>query len=61
MRSPLLRTLTGDTGWVTAVAVSADNRWIVSGSNGGDAIKVWDFATGKASVGCISRASYTIF
>ncbi len=46
VRSPLLRTLVGHSGWVQSVAVSTDNRWVVSGSED-NTIKVWNLATGQ--------------
>ena len=42
---PLVRTLTGHTGWVRAVAVTADGRTAVSGS-GDHTLKVWDLDRG---------------
>jgi WD40 repeat protein len=43
--SPQLRTLTGHTGKVNAVAVAADGSWLASG--GDDAtIRIWDLADG---------------
>ena len=39
------RILTGHTGWVTAVAVTPDGRWAISGS-GDQTLKVWNLKTG---------------
>ncbi len=43
---PWLRSLEGHTGWVTAVAVSPDGRFIVSGS-ADRTVKVWEAETGR--------------
>ncbi|HAG81255.1 MAG TPA: hypothetical protein DCL61_08790, partial [Cyanobacteria bacterium UBA12227] len=42
----LLRTLTGHTRKIQAVAVTADGKQIISGSND-HTLKVWDLETGK--------------
>ncbi|WP_199923490.1 WD40 repeat domain-containing protein [Streptomyces sp. NRRL F-5123] len=42
-----MRTLTGHTDWVTAVAVSPDGSWLVT--TGDDrSVRIWDTATGAA-------------
>jgi WD40 repeat protein len=43
---PLVRTLTGHSGKVTAIAVTPDGRLLVSGSEDG-MLKAWDVATGQ--------------
>ncbi len=43
---PLLRTLTGHTHWVNAVAVTPDGQWAVSASDD-RTLKVWDLERGK--------------
>jgi WD40 repeat protein len=42
---PLLRTLSGHAGWIRTVAITADSRRAVSGSDDGT-IKVWDLEMG---------------
>jgi WD40 repeat protein len=42
----LLRSLEGHTGWVNAVAVSPDGRFIVSGSDD-RTVKVWELESGR--------------
>jgi WD40 repeat protein len=41
-----LRTLTGHTGGVSSLAVSPDERWLISASEDGT-VRIWDLATGK--------------
>ena len=43
---PLIRTLEGYTGWVRAVAITADGRRAVSGS-GDRTLRLWDLGTGQ--------------
>ncbi|MCT7983692.1 NB-ARC domain-containing protein, partial [Laspinema sp. A4] len=43
---PLIRTLTGHSGEVNAVAISGDGQRVVSGSND-NTLKVWNLATGE--------------
>jgi len=49
MQRPLSTFIFGSTvnGYVTAVAVTADGQWAVSGSLD-KALKVWDLSTGKS-------------
>ncbi|RME76566.1 MAG: hypothetical protein D6784_05530, partial [Chloroflexi bacterium] len=42
-----LRALEGHTGWVRAVAVSPDGRWIVSGSSD-RTLRAWDLESGQS-------------
>ncbi|KAJ3092047.1 hypothetical protein HK102_011253 [Quaeritorhiza haematococci] len=44
--SPCLMTLFGHQGWVKAVAVTPDGRYVVTGAADGSA-KIWDLASGK--------------
>ena len=44
-----VRTLAGHSGWVTSVAISADGKRVVSGSED-ETVKIWDGETG-AEVG----------
>ena len=37
----LINTLTGHTSWVTSVAISSDNKYIISGSDD-KTIKIWN-------------------
>jgi len=41
-----LRTLTGHSGWVTSVAISADGRSAASGS-ADHTVRLWDLASGE--------------
>ena len=43
---PLLRTLAGHSGWVTAITVTPDGRYGVSGSDD-DTLKVWELSSGQ--------------
>ncbi|HOT90920.1 MAG TPA: hypothetical protein PLJ78_11200 [Anaerolineae bacterium] len=43
----LLRSLEGHTDWVTAVALSADGRFITSGS-GDHTLRAWDLESGQS-------------
>ncbi len=54
---PLRRTLTGHTDEVTAVAVTPDGRYAVSGSLD-KTLKVWDLTTGQAVRTLTGHASY---
>jgi WD40 repeat protein len=49
------RVLTGHTGWVHAVAVSADGRAAVSGGEDGT-VRVWDLAGDREQVRWIADA-----
>ncbi|HEY5434886.1 MAG TPA: hypothetical protein VIK13_06610, partial [Candidatus Limnocylindrales bacterium] len=40
-----VRTLQGHTDWVSAVAVSPDGHWVVSGSRDGT-VRIWELASG---------------
>lgn len=44
--SGLIRTLTGHSSWIYAVAINSDGKYVVSGSLD-DTTKIWEFATGK--------------
>jgi len=46
VRSPLLRTLVGHTDSVNSIAVSANNRYVVSGS-ADKTLKIWELASGQ--------------
>ena len=50
-----VRTLTGHTDWVNAVAVSPDGQWIVSGSND-NTVRIWQFSDGMCGGGCMGCA-----
>ncbi len=39
-------TLTGHTGWVTAVAIAPDGTWLASGTGDGT-VRIWDPVTGQ--------------
>jgi WD40 repeat protein len=41
-----VRTLTGYTFWVNAIAFSVDGKYLISGSSD-NTLKVWDWQTGK--------------
>ncbi|MDB9486116.1 WD40 repeat domain-containing protein [Dolichospermum circinale CS-537/01] len=43
--SPLIRTLTGHSHWVNAIAVTPDGKTVISGSSD-KTIKIWDVVTG---------------